>query len=159
MKEISEVKEIPITTSTYTKFYPIAKRWKKVSKLSHANNHKQLIDTRITQYELVLDKVKLLYTNSGEICYERDFKHDNENPFTIYSFLTSTFWFDIECDLCFNINVVYQFDKCPHEAAITALFREFHLTPYITEVAKQPSLAGFHKAVLAYQKPQFIHLL
>ncbi|MFA6246246.1 MAG: hypothetical protein WC615_04855 [Mucilaginibacter sp.] len=159
MKEISEVNEIPITTPTYSKVYPISKRWKKVSKLSHANNHKQLIDTRIIQYECVLRKVKELYANSGETCYERDYKHDNENPFTIYSFLTSTFWWDIECDFVYQINIVYQFENSPHEDAIRALFREFHLTPYITEVAKQPSLAGFHKAVLAYQKSQFIHTL
>jgi hypothetical protein len=159
MKEISEINKIPITTPTYQRVQRISKRWKRITKSSHPNNLKQLVDTRIGQYECVLRKVKELYAGSGEICYERDFKDDNENPFTIYSFLTSTFWWDIECDFVYQINIVYQFDNCPHEDAIRAMFREFHLTPYITEVAKQPSLAAFHKAVLAYQKPQFIHTL
>jgi hypothetical protein len=159
MKEISVIIENPITTSNYLRFYPISKRWKKVSKLSHPNNHKELIETRISQYESVLRDVKELFANSGEICYERNFKDDNENPFTIYSFLTSTFWWEIECDFCYQINIVYQFQNCPYEAEIRALFKTYHLTPYITEVAKQPSLAAFYKAVLACQKPQFIHTL
>jgi hypothetical protein len=159
MKEISGNDEIPITTPTYHKVQRISKRWKKVSKLSHPNNLKQIIDTRIGQYECVLSKVKELYANSGETCYERDFKHDNENPFTIYSFLTPTFWWNIECDFVYNINIEYQFYNCPFEQEIRELFRHFNISLYVTEVQKKPSLTAFHKAVLAYQKPQFIHFL
>ncbi|MET3981151.1 hypothetical protein ABIB62_003772 [Mucilaginibacter sp. UYP25] len=159
MKEILQAIEKPITTPAFTKVRPISKRWKRVSDLSHPNKLKQTIDTRIIQYELVLEKVKHLYANSGEVCYERDFKIDNENPFTIYSFLTPGFWWDIECDLLYDINVTYQFANCPHEDAIRALFREFHLAQYIREVTKQPTLAAFYTAVLAYQKPQYIHTL
>jgi hypothetical protein len=159
MKEISEINEIPITTPTYHKFQRISKRWKKVSKLSHPNNLKLIIDTRIGQYECVLWKVKELYANSGETCYERNYKDDNENPFTIYSFLTSTFWWNIECDFVYNINVEYQFYNCPFEQEIRELFRHFHISLYVTEIRKEPNLTAFYKAVLAYQKPQFIHFL
>jgi hypothetical protein len=115
MKEFHEAIEKPITTLICSKVPRISKRWKRISDLSHPNKLKQTIDTRIIQYELVLGKVKELYANTEELCYERDFKHDNENPFTIYSFLTSTFFWEIECDFTYNINVTYQFDNCPYE--------------------------------------------
>jgi hypothetical protein len=159
MKEISEIPETPITTETYSKVRPISKRWKTVKKNSHPNRFKATLDTSIIKYELVLGKVKELYLDSGERCYERNFKDDNENPFTIYSFLTSTFYWNIECDYTYNINIDYQFYHCPYEDEIRELFMRFNLTLAITEVSKLPTLAAHYKAVLAYQKPQFIHTL
>jgi hypothetical protein len=158
MKEISEVPEIPKTTETYSRVRRISKRWKSITNYTHPNQMKMELDTRMIQYELVLGKVKELYQGSGEICYERDFKHDNENPFTIYSFLTSTFWWFIECDFTYNINIKYQFDNCPYEEEIRRLFLHFNVSMEVIEDTK-PSLPAFHKAVLAYQKPQFIHTL
>lgn len=159
MKEISEINEIPETTQTYHRVQRISKRWKKISNATHPNQMKAFVDTKISQYELVLGKVKELYHGSGELCYERNFKDDNENPFTIYSFLTSSFWWNIECDFVYNIIIEYQFYNCPFEEEIRELFRHFHISLYVTEVRKEPSLPTFHKAVLAYQKPQFIHFL
>jgi hypothetical protein len=157
MKEVSETNQNQKTTNTATRIWPISKRWKRISNASHPNNLKALVDTRIIQYELVLNKVKELYTYTGEVYYQRDFKDDNENPFTIYSFLTSGFWWNIECDLIYQINVEYEFYSCPFEDEIKELFRQFNLTEYITEVKKEPSLAAFHKAVIAYQQSQYIH--
>jgi hypothetical protein len=136
MKEISEINENPISTNTYSRIRPISKRWKSVTKHSHPNQMKAFIDTKISQYELVLGKVKELYHSSGELCYERDFKHDNENPFTIYSFLTSTFYWNIECDFVYNINIEYQFYNFPFEQEIRELFLHFNISLYVTEVKK-----------------------
>ena len=159
MKEISEITENPITTTSTRKVYPISKRWKVVKNSTHPNRMKDHIATRMIQYELVLGKVKELYKDSGEHCYERDFKHDNENPFTIYSFLLSNFYWNIDCDLNFNITLEYQFWFCPFEQEIREIFLHFDVAHHVVEVDKKPSLPAFHKAVLAYQKPQYIKYL
>ncbi|WP_374950244.1 hypothetical protein [Mucilaginibacter sp.] len=159
MKEISQPIEIPITTTYNRKVFPISKRWKVVKNNSHPNRMKDVIATRIIQYELILGKVKELYKYSCELCYERDYKHDNENPFTVYSFLTSTFYWNIDCGLNFNITLEYQFWFCPFEQEIRDLFLHFNASIYVTEVSKQPTLPAFYKAVLAYQKPQYIKYL
>jgi hypothetical protein len=158
MKEISEINELPKTEGTYLRRSRLSKRWKKVSNGTHPNQLKAFNDTKMLQYQFVLDKVKQ-FLKPGEVYFERDYKDDGEDAFTIHCFLTKSFYWYIECDLLFTINIHYQFYDCSHEQEIREIFRFHNLTHYVTEVEQKPSLPVFYKGVLAYQKPQYIQLM
>lgn len=138
--------------------YRISKRWKQVKP---GTPHKHLIvlnETIAMQYHRILKTVKEKYLEPGTAYFERDYKDDITDPFRLHGFISSNFYFMLECDFTFVMKMEYDFYNCPFEAEIlsllrfaTGLNRAFH-TP------KQPIIPEYLKATTAYQDSQFIHI-
>lgn len=155
MKEVSDPIEIPKTTITLSPIRPIGKRWKQVKDGTHPNKHKDFIQSKMTSYQLVLQKVKELYLMPGEVYFERDYTNDNSEPFKIYSFITQTFYWYIECTLNFEIVINYDFNNCIHEQQIQALLHNHILAYYATRTPM--NIGQYLAGVVAYQDPKYIH--
>jgi hypothetical protein len=144
-------------TATPKTFYRISKRWKQVRPGTQHKHLKDLNDTIAMQYHRILKTVKEKYLEPGTVYFERDYKDDSTDPFRLHGFISDNFYFMLECDFTFIMQMEYDFYNCPFEAEIlghlrfaTGLNRAFH-TP------KQPILPEYLKAVMAYQESQFIH--
>lgn len=155
MKELSERPKITQTTDPPSRNRTIAKCWKQVKDGTHPNKLKEQIWSKMTSYQLVLQKVKERYQMVGEIYFERDYTHDNSNPFIIYSFITPTFYWYIECTLNHEINIRYDFNGCIYEPEIRELFRQYSLIRHITHTPMD--LQKHLQTVIAYQEPIYVH--
>jgi len=110
-------------------------------------------------YHQVINAVKTLYMRRGGDYFERDYKTDKSHGILcMHSFITSNFYWILDCELGFQYKVTFAFDKCPFEAEVRKLLRAYPLSESATEVILQPDLATFYKNVLAYQDRRF-HLV
>ncbi|MBD1364443.1 hypothetical protein IDJ77_11545 [Mucilaginibacter sp. ZT4R22] len=132
----------------------IKKRWKAISNSTHPNNYQALVEAQISFYEEVTRKVVELYIKPGSAYFFGNYKDDGSEPFKIYSFISPTFMWCIECTLDFQMVLEYEFNNCPYEQQIWLLFEEFHLTQFVTR--KERDLAAYFKGVVAYQDPKYI---
>jgi len=155
MNELLEPIKIAPTTTTSTPFRPIPKRWKQIQDGTHPNKHKEFIQSKMISYRLVLEKVKERYQMPGEVYFERDYTHDSSESFKIYSFITNTFYWYIECNLNFQIVINYDFNGCIYEPEIRKLFRSHILAEHITHTPMD--IADYLKGVIAFQDRKYIH--
>jgi hypothetical protein len=77
----------------------------------------------------------------------------------LFTLITPTFFFYLECDILNNYRVEYLFHDCPVEAEIQQLINQFCMRSYSTEVVKQPDYPMFFRTCLSVQPPRFIHQL
>lgn len=140
-------------------YYWISKRWKQVRPGTQHKHLADLNDAIAMQYYRILKTAKEKYLESSTVYFERDYKDDTTDPFRLHGFICNSFYFMLECDFTFIMQIEYDFHNCPFEAEIlnllkyaTGLSRAFH-TP------KQPLLPEYLKAVITFQDSQFIHNL
>jgi hypothetical protein len=143
--------------TTHLKKNTIGKRWKMVKPSTHPNNHQAFIMTKMIQYQFVLQAVRQLDFFKDQPYFDRDYKDDGNEPFLIHCFVSETFYWRIECNLLFEIIIEYSFENCPVEGMVWAAIAWQRLHNYAKPVKKQPSLAEFHKNVLACQERQYIN--
>ncbi len=160
MKELTPIEEKPkLITLKPSKRRKTMKKWK--TKVCGFLTQRELnrIRTRIWAYDKVIKQAKVLLLKPGDVYFERDYREDDIDPFSVHSLLTPTFYFDIHCDLCLQVIVHYQFQDCPHEEEIRALFNTDQLIESCSPPPKVVDLPAFLQRVIAYQKPEFIHTL
>lgn len=139
--------------------YRISKRWKKVSKLSHPNNLKVTNETISIQYHNTLKLIKARYLKPGTQYFERDYKDDVDDPFTLHSFICPQLSFVLTCDFQCYMQIEYDFADFAHTADVLWRVAYANELKMLFHKPRQPSLAEFFNGVLTYQEPRFIHYL
>lgn len=135
----------------------VTKKWLRVSDLSHPNNLKSQIDVKMFAYDQLIKRIKERFLKPGDVYFERDYRHDHIDPYSIHGFLTATFRCDILCDQIFEIKMLLQFQDCPFENEVIEQLNEFRLCECVYHPAKREDLPAFLQRVIAYQDPNYIH--
>jgi hypothetical protein len=135
----------------------IGKCWKKIKNSTHANKHADFVQSKMLQFQFVLQDIKQLAFIKENPYFDRDYKDDGNEPFLIHCFVSETFLWKIDCNLASEITVEYSFENCPIASEIWAIIRSHQLHNFATPITKQPSLAAHFKGVVAYQDPKYIY--
>ena len=107
-------------------------------------------------YKSILTNAKKMMSQSASV-FERDYRYDKtENAFAMHAFMSSTFYFCLECDVHYNYNVEYAFCRCPYEAELRAMLTDYPFKLRSTEVTLTPDFNTFYQRVLSFQDNQFI---
>jgi hypothetical protein len=161
---MQELKNLPNTVGQIIQnHYPIPnrkprKRWV-IAQSRHTNKQQETINscTEI-DYHRVIDAVKRLWLNPGEVIFERDYKYDKEAHFMdMHSFLTPTFYIRLSCSFNYDFEVEYAFFNCPYEAQVRTVLKSFPLDGRATEKELQSDFTTFYENVLKFQPSTFIH--
>lgn len=91
------------------------------------------------------------------VYYDRDLKNDkSDGLFGMHSFVTPTFYWRLDCDLCYDYQITYAFHNSPFEADIRSFMRAYPLDR-VPKLKQFPSdLPTFYENVLRLQDKQFI---
>ena len=110
-------------------------------------------------YKETLAAVKKL--NTYPIVYfEKDHRQDNaHDAFVMHTYLSPTFYFQLECAITCSYFIEYAFNSCPHEEEIRKLLRRWPLEIKAKEVKLQPDYQTFYRAVLNFQDKKYHHSL
>jgi len=157
MKEFSETSENNNLKPIDSKKRYSVKKWLRVSYRSHPNKHKDDIDNKMFAYDQLIKRIKEQLLSPGDVYFERDYRHDPIDPFSIHAFLTATFRCDILCDPLYEIKVLLQFQDCPFENEVVKQLQQFRLCEACYHPHKLEDLPTFLQAVIAYQDPKYIH--
>lgn len=101
-------------------------------------------------YHEVIQKVKTQFMQPGEVYLEKGHKRDNENPFTMHVFITTTLYLRLTCHLDCSFEMTYAFNDCPYEQEIRVLLRNHYFTAHGKEHPLEPSHLAYFDRVRAY---------
>jgi len=155
--ELLRIPEPAQPQPTFTPPCRISKRWKKVNKLSHPNNLKVTNDTIMHQYYGALKFLKAECLQTGTLYFERDYKDDNSDPFTVHSFVCENLFFNLECDFNYFMQIEYDFAAFPRIDELLWHVGFAKVQGMLFYKPRIPNLTTFFNGVVAYQEPQFIH--
>lgn len=114
-------------------------------------------------YHAILKKVKELYkglpNKEDRIIIELNNAQDPTDSHGLFTLMTPSFFFYLECSITNQYRIEYLFDSCPVEDDIQALISKFAVRSYSTEVVKQPDYPTFFRRALSCQPDRFIHHL
>jgi hypothetical protein len=114
-------------------------------------------------YFAILKKTKELYkglpSKEDRIIIELNNEQDPTDSHGLFTLLTPSFFFYLECDIKNNYRIEYLFHDCPVEQEIQKLIDRFAMRSYSTETVKQPDYPTFFRQVLSCQPDRFIHHL
>jgi hypothetical protein len=109
-------------------------------------------------YHRIINAVKSLYMLPGEVCFERDYKHDRlEGLYGMHALITPNFYWRLDCAFTYNYEISYAFHNCTYEAEIRKFMRAYPLDRASTQKQLAPDFNTFYNSVLAVQEPAFIH--
>ena len=152
--------------SIFTVHYPIPKSEQRTKRWVIAQSRKNFKDQRMQNsateaaYLRVLAFVKAHHLPSNGVFFERDYRRDkSENCFAMHSFITSSFYWYLECDLTYNYRVEYDFRNCPFEAEIIAMLKSYPLDRTASKINLQPDYETFVLNVLHRQDEVYLHSL
>lgn len=157
MRELKTVGEIiqqhfPLPKQRGTKRWIVAERRSKFDQQTNDNHSTEVA------YHRIINIAKTLYMQCGEVYFERDYKYDREfGLFGMHSFITSHFYWRLDCAFTYNYEVSYAFNNCSYETEIRKLMQTYPLDRVVIEKQLAPDFAAFHQSVLATQEPMFIH--
>jgi hypothetical protein len=131
--------------------------------LNSNDSQKDCNSTISGMYHVIVNKVKELYSTlpnaEDRIIILLNNRLDPTDCQGLFTLITPTFFFYLECDILNNYRVEYLFHDCPVEAEIQQLINQFCMRSYSTEVVKQPDYPMFFRTCLSVQPPRFIHQL
>ncbi|TKC57685.1 hypothetical protein FBD94_20650 [Pedobacter hiemivivus] len=111
-------------------------------------------------YFAILKKTKELYkglpSKEDRIIIELNNEQDPTDSHGLYTLITPSFFFYLECSITNQYRIEYQFDHCPFEEEIKTLIDRFAMRSYSTEAVKQPDYPTFFRNCLACQPDRFI---
>jgi hypothetical protein len=108
-------------------------------------------------YHAVITKLKELIPQfGGDTIFERDYKYDPTSYTGMHTFITSTFFWRLDCELIYNYEVYFAFYNCPYESIIRQLFTSYPLDRTTHEQTFPQGYKAFYKGVLAIQDPIYI---
>jgi len=146
--------------------YPLPKRYqfkKPWITAQSRKNYEQITGmNRCTEaaYHRIIDAVKQQHLVSGKIYFERDFKFDkSHNCCAMHSFMTSSFYIYLECNIDYIFRVEFAFNDCAYESEIRAMLKPYPLDRQATEVQKQPDFHTLLMNVLHTQDECYLHSL
>lgn len=112
-----------------------------------------------TAYHHVLSIIKSLL-HPGEVYYERDLKHDHtQGSLGMHTFVCSTLYWSLYCQLTHNYFVEFAFHNCPFEDKVREVLKAYPLDRTATECQLKPDYTTFYRTVLAVQDPQYLFTL
>jgi len=116
-----------------------------------------------SSYHTLISQVKELYSTlpniDDRIIVEMNRAQEPNNPISIYCFMTTHFYFYLECDMMLRYRVEYQLFNNPFEQEILKAMRQTILRSYSTEIMKMPNYPAFFKEVLRVQPEKFKRVL
>ena len=140
----------------------VYKHHQKAAKFASPNQKRINLAVHDT-YHLLIELIKELYSTlpneSDRIIVEMNRAQEPTNPICMYSFLTSHFYFYLECSITFQYRVEYQFHKCPFEQEIMHRLKTTILRSHSTEIMKMPDYQHFFAEVLKHQPDRFKRIL
>lgn len=146
--------------------YPIPKSQQRAKRWVIAQSRKNFKDQRMQNsaveaaYLRILDEVKAHHLPSNGVYFERDYRRDkSENCFAMHSFITSSFYWYLECDFLYNYRVEYAFHNSPFKADILAMLKPYPLDRSASEVNLIPDFKTFVLNVLHCQDEIYLHSL
>ncbi len=117
-------------------------------------------------YHQILNFAKTAYSQLPEALtnpvFEKDYKEDNtENAFTMHSFITHNFYWELECSFAYFYRINYDFYNCPFEQEImNAIERnEPYLPNCFVRTPQKPNCQELHRRVLQVQDQEHIYFL
>lgn len=114
-------------------------------------------------YHAILRQVKELYhtlpNKEDRIVIELNNELDPTDSHGLFTLITPSFYFYLECDILNNYRIEYLFHFCPFEQQIQKLIDQFSMRSYSTEVVKQEDYPAFFNRCLSCQPPRFIRQL
>lgn len=139
---------------------PFRKRWKLAeSRLKATYDHSTNINKE-QFFMKMLKEVKQLYATVNERVFERDEREDNSrNPFLMYTFITSSFFFELECNFNYYYEVHYDIGPGLFEAGITAMLNKYYGALEPVHKKKEPDLHTYFKEVEAYSGSKHFYVL
>jgi hypothetical protein len=109
------------------------------------------------QFRSILAEVKKLSANEHTPVFERDYRKDNtESALAMHAYLSSSFYFFLECDILCEYRIAYAFHNCPYELAIRKLLEHYLLASRAKEQMLKPDFNTFYLNVLRVQDKQYI---
>ena len=96
---------------------------------------------------------ELILLHGGDTIYEQDHKHDANSYTGMHSFVTSTFYWRLDCELNYNYEVYFAFHNCPYEAPIRKLMEAYPLDRTTHQFKPQIGYVAFYSKVLEVQDP------
>jgi hypothetical protein len=108
-------------------------------------------------YHQVIAKVKeLIMQHGSDTIYVQNHKNNLDSYTGMHSFVTSTFYWRLDCELAYNYKVYFAFHNCPYEEIIRQMMRGYPLDRTTQEYNFKQGYGTFYKRVLEVQDP--IHL-
>ena len=167
MKEFKtiEVDPVPIPTHRLIGKNRLFKRWKTAQRRTPGQVNADQNFMVELHYHKILVKVKNLFATSpflsSQLVFEKDYKEDNtENSFTMHSFISSSFFWYLECDFAYCYMVEYDFHNCPFEQEIRELIESsFWGSTRVNQKPQKPNCEEFYKRVLKVQDKEYFNLL
>ena len=126
------------------------------SRDNHASQKSINVSVEV-QYHAILTKVKMLLGKSAHPVFERDFKRDHSyGAEVMHSFISSSFYWHLTCDMFYYYCIEYAFYTCSFEAEVKAMLRGHTFNARAKEVQLKPDFNTFYKNVLKVQDSRFI---
>lgn len=133
------------------------------ARLNGTTSQKSLNPAIADMYHVIVRKVKELCTQlpnkEDKVMIEFSNADDPTDSHGLFTLMTSTFFFYLECDIMNNYRVEYLFHNCPVEPEIQQLINQFSIRSYSTELVKQDNYSAFFQRCLQVQPSRFIFQL
>lgn len=143
---------IPITTPLSPVRLKEAKRWLVARSRTENKLRTWKNDSVAFAYHAVIVKSKeLIMRSGGDTVFERDLKEEPTEYTGMHTFLTSSFYWRLDCELNYNYEVYYAFHDCPYEHIIRMFMKAYPLDRTTHEQVLQHGFEAFRKGVFSVQ--------
>ena len=157
MKELKTFQTVGTIISTH---FPIkrnrGKRWHIAQ--NRGSNPAQVMQNGCVEhsYHEVLTFVKTFHLQPGEVYYEKNLKYDKKEFLAMHGFMTSTFYWRLDCAAYYDYEIEFAFNNCPFEVEVRKLLRAYPLQRQAKEIQLKPDFKTFYDTVLKVQPSEFI---
>ncbi len=142
-----------------TKPWPLRskKLWKVAQRRTNQVEQQRTNVTVEVKFGQILSKAKQLSANNTQPIFERDYRNDSTDSATfMHAYITSNFYFLLECDHFYNYRIEYGFYNCPFESVIRLIMVGYPFDERAQEVTPRPDFSTHYRNVLAYQDKKYI---
>jgi hypothetical protein len=154
MKELKPSDDKPIINTHYPTRKP-RKYWPDAMIKSQFRMKKTHNENVETAYHHVIQYVRKNHFKRVEIFFNLDYKTGTDGVTGMHSFITSSFYWRLDCNLLRDYVVTYAFNNCSYEAEIRDLMRAYPLDRVTTSKEMTPDYDAFFKAVIDIQIAEF----
>jgi hypothetical protein len=131
---------------------------------SHGSSIQKKLNPRIEEgYHRMLKKVKELFATlpnkEDRVIVELNLKAMPSDSFGLYSVLTSTFYFSMECDIYNNFRIEYLFHNCKFEKELRTWMIGYSINNHSFQNVRVDDYEDYFNRVLQVQPERFISLL
>jgi hypothetical protein len=144
---------------TKTRIKPEAKRWAVTE--GRKDKKWQRLENQATErhyHNIITSVIEVLPQYGGDTILSRDCKYDG--GFTdVHGFITSTFYWRLDCLLNYNYEIFYDFHNCPYEAMVRKMMEAY---PLYKVCNHHPSSGLFNKPyseILALHDPKHLQTI